>query len=137
MYNILRHAGAPATGGALRRHRPVARLLALAMAILNLFILPFGTALGVVAMLTNAIFLLPIIGLLFVVEAGSSLIQMPSMFGLRCAYSQARLLQGLVVASAGQNPGPDGSVARNSKRPYFLLNSGSPSRLRDLIFAEV
>lgn len=34
-----------------------------------------GTALGVVAMLTNAIFLLPIIGLVFVIEAGSSLIQ--------------------------------------------------------------
>jgi len=35
------------TGGALRRHRPWSRLVALAMAILNLFILPFGTALGV------------------------------------------------------------------------------------------
>lgn len=34
-----------------------------------------GTSLGVVAMLTNTLFLLPIIGLLFVVEAGSSLIQ--------------------------------------------------------------
>lgn len=34
-----------------------------------------GTALGVVAMLTNTLFLLPVIGLLFVVEAGSSLIQ--------------------------------------------------------------
>ena len=34
-----------------------------------------GTSLGVVAMLTNSLFLLPIIGLLFVVEAGSSLIQ--------------------------------------------------------------
>lgn len=34
-----------------------------------------GTALGVVAMLTNSIFLLPIIGLVFVIEAGSSLIQ--------------------------------------------------------------
>lgn len=34
-----------------------------------------GTALGVVAMLTNTFFLLPIIGLLFVLEAGSSLIQ--------------------------------------------------------------
>lgn len=35
-----------------------------------------GTALGVVAMLTNSLFLLPIIGLVFVVEAGSSLIQL-------------------------------------------------------------
>lgn len=35
----------------------------------------WGTTLGVVAMLTNTLFLLPIIGLLFVVEAGSSLIQ--------------------------------------------------------------
>lgn len=34
-----------------------------------------GTSLGVVAMLTDTLFLLPIIGLLFVVEAGSSLIQ--------------------------------------------------------------
>lgn len=34
-----------------------------------------GTALGVVAMLTNTLFLLPIIGLLFVLEAGSSLVQ--------------------------------------------------------------
>lgn len=34
-----------------------------------------GTALGVVAMLTNTLFLLPIIGLIFVLEAGSSLIQ--------------------------------------------------------------
>ncbi len=34
-----------------------------------------GTSLGVVAMLTNSLFILPIIGLLFVVEAGSSLIQ--------------------------------------------------------------
>ncbi|MDR0398123.1 MAG: phospho-N-acetylmuramoyl-pentapeptide-transferase [Candidatus Nomurabacteria bacterium] len=38
----------------------------------------FGTALGVVAMLTNTLFLLPIIGLLFVVEAGSSLLQIVS-----------------------------------------------------------
>lgn len=37
-----------------------------------------GTALGVVAMLTDTIFLLPIIGILFVVEAGSSLIQIIS-----------------------------------------------------------
>lgn len=34
-----------------------------------------GTSLGVVAMLTNTIFLLPIIGIVFVIEAGSSLIQ--------------------------------------------------------------
>ncbi len=34
-----------------------------------------GTALGVVAMLTNTLFLLPIIGILFVAEAGSSLLQ--------------------------------------------------------------
>lgn len=42
-----------------------------------------GAALGVVAMLTNSLFLLPIIGLLFVVEAGSSAIQIGSkrMFG--------------------------------------------------------
>lgn len=38
----------------------------------------YGTTLGVVAMLTNSIFLLPIIGILFVVEAGSSLIQILS-----------------------------------------------------------
>lgn len=38
----------------------------------------YGTALGVVAMLTNTLFLLPIIGLLFVIEAGSSLIQITS-----------------------------------------------------------
>lgn len=37
-----------------------------------------GTALGVVAMLTDTIFLLPIIGLVFVVEAGSSLLQIAS-----------------------------------------------------------
>jgi phospho-N-acetylmuramoyl-pentapeptide-transferase len=37
-----------------------------------------GAALGVVAMLTNTIFLLPIIGALFVLEAGSSLIQVLS-----------------------------------------------------------
>lgn len=34
-----------------------------------------GTSLGVVAMLTDTVFILPIIGLMFVVEAGSSLIQ--------------------------------------------------------------
>jgi phospho-N-acetylmuramoyl-pentapeptide-transferase len=38
----------------------------------------FGTSLGVVAMLTNTLFLLPIIGLIFVIEAGSSLIQIVS-----------------------------------------------------------
>lgn len=37
-----------------------------------------GTGLGVVAMLTDTLFLLPIIGILFVVEAGSSLIQIIS-----------------------------------------------------------
>lgn len=37
-----------------------------------------GTALGVVAMITDTVFILPIIGLLFVVEAGSSLIQILS-----------------------------------------------------------
>lgn len=35
----------------------------------------FGTSLGVVAMLTNTLLLLPVIGILFVIEAGSSLIQ--------------------------------------------------------------
>jgi len=38
----------------------------------------FGTSLGVVAMLTNTLFLLPIIGIIFVIEAGSSLIQITS-----------------------------------------------------------
>lgn len=37
-----------------------------------------GTALGVVAMLTDSLFLLPIIGLVFVLEAGSSLLQITS-----------------------------------------------------------
>jgi phospho-N-acetylmuramoyl-pentapeptide-transferase len=37
-----------------------------------------GTALGVVAMLTNTLLLLPVIGLLFVIEAGSSLLQIAS-----------------------------------------------------------
>lgn len=37
-----------------------------------------GTALGVVAMLTDTIFLLPIIGFVFVIEAGSSLVQILS-----------------------------------------------------------
>ncbi|MDR0591612.1 MAG: phospho-N-acetylmuramoyl-pentapeptide-transferase [Candidatus Nomurabacteria bacterium] len=38
----------------------------------------FGTALGVVAMLTNSLVLLPVIGFLFVLEAGSSLLQIIS-----------------------------------------------------------
>jgi phospho-N-acetylmuramoyl-pentapeptide-transferase len=38
----------------------------------------FGTSLGVVAMLTNSLFLLPLIGMIFVIEAGSSLIQILS-----------------------------------------------------------
>lgn len=38
----------------------------------------FGTSLGVVAMLTNTLFLLPIIGIIFVIEAGSSVIQIAS-----------------------------------------------------------
>ena len=38
----------------------------------------FGTSLGVVAMLTNTLLLLPIIGLVFVAEAGSSLLQISS-----------------------------------------------------------
>ncbi len=37
-----------------------------------------GASLGVVAMLTNSLLLLPIIGILFVIEAGSSLIQITS-----------------------------------------------------------
>lgn len=37
-----------------------------------------GTSLGVVAMLTDSLFLLPIIGIVFVAEAGSSLIQITS-----------------------------------------------------------
>ena len=43
----------------------------------------FGVTLGVVAMLTDSLLLLPVIGLLFVVEAGSSLIQITSkkLFG--------------------------------------------------------
>ena len=38
----------------------------------------FGTRLGVVAIMTNTLFLLPIIGIIFVIEAGSSLIQIVS-----------------------------------------------------------
>ncbi len=43
----------------------------------------YGTSLGVIAMLTNTIFLLPVIGAVFVIEAGSSLIQLASkrLFG--------------------------------------------------------
>lgn len=43
----------------------------------------YGVSLGVVAMLTNSLLLLPIIGVLFVVEAGSSLVQIASkrLFG--------------------------------------------------------
>lgn len=37
-----------------------------------------GTSLGVVAMMTNSFFLLPIIGIIFVVEAGSSMLQILS-----------------------------------------------------------
>jgi phospho-N-acetylmuramoyl-pentapeptide-transferase len=37
-----------------------------------------GTALGVVAMLTNTVLLLPVIGIVFVAEAGSSLLQIAS-----------------------------------------------------------
>ncbi len=37
-----------------------------------------GTSLGVVAILTNSLFLLPVIGIVFVIEAGSSLIQIAS-----------------------------------------------------------
>jgi len=37
-----------------------------------------GTALGVVAMLTNTVVLLPVIGIIFVAEAGSSLLQIAS-----------------------------------------------------------
>lgn len=43
----------------------------------------FGVSLGIVAMLTNTLFLLPVIGLIFVIEAGSSLLQITSkrLFG--------------------------------------------------------
>lgn len=43
----------------------------------------YGVSLGVIAMLTNSLFLLPIIGILFVIEAGSSLMQITSkrLFG--------------------------------------------------------
>lgn len=39
-------------GIGLRRHRAVARIAALALAILNLFVLPFGTALGIYTLWT-------------------------------------------------------------------------------------
>lgn len=38
----------------------------------------FGVSLGVVAMLTNTLLLLPVIGVIFVIEAGSSLLQITS-----------------------------------------------------------
>jgi phospho-N-acetylmuramoyl-pentapeptide-transferase len=38
----------------------------------------YGVALGVVAILTNSLLLLPVIGVLFVIEAGSSLVQITS-----------------------------------------------------------
>lgn len=43
----------------------------------------YGVSLGVVAMLTDSLLLLPVIGLLFVIEAGSSLVQITSkkLFG--------------------------------------------------------
>ncbi|MFZ1316884.1 MAG: hypothetical protein WAS74_04150, partial [Candidatus Saccharimonas aalborgensis] len=43
----------------------------------------YGASLGVIAMLTNTLFLLPIIGAVFVIEAGSSLVQIASkrLFG--------------------------------------------------------
>ena len=43
----------------------------------------YGVSLGVVAMLTDSLLLLPVIGLLFVIEAGSSLVQIASkkLFG--------------------------------------------------------
>ena len=43
----------------------------------------FGTSLGVIAMLTNTLLLLPVIGILFVTEAGSSLLQIASKKLLR------------------------------------------------------
>jgi len=39
-------------GAGLRRHRAPARIAALALAILNLFLLPFGTALGIYTLWT-------------------------------------------------------------------------------------
>lgn len=38
----------------------------------------YGVSLGVVAMLTNSLLLLPVVGLIFVIEAGSSLVQIAS-----------------------------------------------------------
>lgn len=45
----------------------------------------YGASLGVIAMLTNSLLLLPVIGVLFVVEAGSSLVQIiaKTVFGRR------------------------------------------------------
>jgi Na+-transporting NADH:ubiquinone oxidoreductase subunit NqrB len=36
-------------GHALRRHQPIGRIAVLALGVLNLFVLPFGTALGIYA----------------------------------------------------------------------------------------
>ena len=48
---VLVWAGVSAMAGrGLRRRRPWARLTALALAVVNLFVLPFGTALGVYAL---------------------------------------------------------------------------------------
>lgn len=49
----------------------------------------YGAALGVIAMLTNSLLLLPVIGLLFVVEAGSSVVQIASkkLFGRKVLLS--------------------------------------------------
>jgi hypothetical protein len=41
-------------GVGLRRHRPSARIAAFAMALINLFLLPFGTALGIYTFWTLA-----------------------------------------------------------------------------------
>lgn len=49
-----------------------------------------GTTLGVVAMLTNSVFVLPIIGAVFVVEAGSSVIQIFSKKSSSVRYSCLR-----------------------------------------------
>jgi hypothetical protein len=38
------------SGAALRRHQPTGRVAALGLAVPNLFVLPFGTALGIYAM---------------------------------------------------------------------------------------
>jgi hypothetical protein len=41
-------------GAGLRRHRPAARIAAFALGLLNLFLLPFGTALGIYTFWTLA-----------------------------------------------------------------------------------